>query len=638
MGDVYLARDDRSQSRVALKLFRKEKSQEKDTGQRFQQEARAISTLSHPNAIRLFEAGQDSIGAFLAMELVDGMTLDALLSNGPLDSETAQNVALQVAEVLAEAHTCGILHRDIKPSNIMISIEGHVKVLDFGLAKIVNFLDQWDTVRTLSKTSPGLIIGTIPYLNPEQALGKAVDCRSDLFSFGITFYQAVTTRLPFQGNTPYEVIDRILHAEPTDPIHLNPNISPKMRYIVRKCLQKSLELRYQSAEELISDLKKDSTAEKWLNIEDYPLQPKKSIKRIVSFSAAVVVVLIIIFATTNFFSQQKSKESDTISISRYAGDRQSYELYLQGRRAWNERTPQGLKRSIDVYNQAILTNPSNALAYAGLALSYETYSTYVSVPPKDWEPKAMNAALRALSIDDNLAEAHTVLASVLGSYYWEWYESEREFKRAIEIDSTYATSHKWYAELFLVTGHIDEAVTELQNAQALEPSSLIIKQSLAELQYSSGMHVKGLKDIQELLFLNPEFAPAHFSLGAMYCEAEKFPQAIASYENALRLFGNDSAFVLGPLGYSYARNKNTIEARRILARLEKMNQSQYVDPWYFALIQVGLGERDKAFANLEKASNERSSGILHIKSDSSLASIRGDPRYKLLIQKMGLTQ
>jgi len=251
MGEVYLARDSRLNRQVALKILPSDALQEPDRMDRFIREARAASAINHPNVATIYDIGESGGVHFIAMEYVQGHTLAQTIAEHA-DITTIVNVAMQVADALEAAHLEGIVHRDIKPANLMITSRGQVKVLDFGIAKRSDSVIQGDA--TTGITMPGLVMGSIHYMSPEQVLGRAIDHRSDVFSLGVVLYEMATGRLPFEGSTPTETMDRILHADPLSAAQFNPAIPPGLEQIIRRCLEKEVDARYRSARDLITDL------------------------------------------------------------------------------------------------------------------------------------------------------------------------------------------------------------------------------------------------------------------------------------------------------------------------------------------------------------------------------------------------
>jgi Tol biopolymer transport system component len=256
MGEVYKAVDVQLGRVVALKTLLSAKATDDDARRRFLREARAASILSHPSICTIYEVGQEGDVAFIAMQYLEGNTIHDILARGPLRVEDALSYALDIADALDEAHRNGVIHRDIKPSNIIVNERGLAVVLDFGLAKHVGYLhaQSEDTPTLLQVTTSATIVGTVPYMSPEQLRGEALDARSDIFSFGSTLYETLTGKLPFNGRSPIDVTHSILHGEPI-PIHqVRTDLDAELDGIVRKSLQKEPDARYPSASELKADL------------------------------------------------------------------------------------------------------------------------------------------------------------------------------------------------------------------------------------------------------------------------------------------------------------------------------------------------------------------------------------------------
>ena len=316
---------------------------------------------------------------------------------------------------------------------------------------------------------------------------------------------------------------------------------------------------------------------------------------------------------------------------------EAYDLYLKGRYFLNKRSAQGFQQAIDYFQQAIAKDPRYALAYAGLADSYALTSSYNLDPGGDLPPKARAAALRALQIDENLAEAHTALALIAENYDWDWQTAGREFRRAIELNPNYPTAHHWYAEYLAWQGRFDEALAESDRARQLDPLSLIISTDHAAILYYSGQYDRAIEQLRTVLDMEPDFPRANGLLIQAYVEKGQFARALAAIEKLRRVDDSPGIWVME--SYVYGRAGQLAQARRALAKFEQSNRRGQVDsPVLLASAYAGMGDKEKLFNCLQKAFVERSNSLTALKVDPIYGPFRADPRFQTLLRRVGLTQ
>ena len=312
----------------------------------------------------------------------------------------------------------------------------------------------------------------------------------------------------------------------------------------------------------------------------------------------------------------------------------AYQLYLRGRFFWNKRTGQNLNKAADYFNQAIAADPNYALAYVGLADSYVLMPFYGAGMPQDCYPKAKAAAEKALQLDNTLAEAHTSLAQVFCYYDLDFIRAAREYQRAIELNPNYPTAHQWYGSSALTAlGRFDEAIPELKRAIALDPLSLVINADLGNSYYRARRYDEAIKQLRKTVDLDPGFYYAHWNLGSALAANGDLAGAIEEYEKARSL--NDDPSMLGLLGNAYAAVGKKAEAIKIRDELEAISKQRYVSDYSFAIVNLGLGDRDEALRRLQRSYQDRAGDSLRfIRVDPLLDPLRRDPRFEALSEKI----
>jgi len=806
MGEVYLAEDTRLDRQVALKILPQEFAEDSDRMNRFVREAKSASALNQPNIITIHEIGEAEGTHFIASEYIQGETLHTRLKQTPLDLKTTLDIAIQVASALNAAHKAGIIHRDIKPENVMIRPDGLVKILDFGIAKLSTkraepTAEEAATALKQQGTSPGVIIGTANYMSPEQARGKAVNAQSDIFSFGIVLYEMVTGQRAFTGENAVDVIGAILHKEPTPLNQLAPELPHEIERIINKTLRKDPDVRYQTAGDLLTDLK---DAKQELEFQDKleravapqsqrpetqtiflpatdgqrsPTLPTSSAEFItqevkkhklgVMVGSLFVVALLGVGLWFFYFRvsaanktissiavlpfQNKSSDADTdylsdglaesliyrlsqlpnlkvsptsavmrykgkeldaqqiakelgvqavmsgrmiqrgenLSISvelvdaannkiiwgeqyerkmsdllttqreiattiteklqlklsgenakgitkKYTESNEAYQLYLKGRYLWNQRTGESLKRATEFYNQAIEKDPGFALAYAALAETYVLFANYEVSSPADSMPQSKAAALRALELDDSLAEAHSALGWYLCQYEFDWIGGEKEFRRAIELNPNYATAHQWLASVFAQTKRFDAAQAEIKRASDLDPLSPIIAVNVAFDLWESRRYDEALKQFERTLLLHPDFTVAQQGLCWTYSAMGKSELAITACRKSLDL--TKGAWDKGRLSMVLGSAGHTDEAKKLLQELQTESSQRYIPKMALALAHLGLNQKAEALAMIEQDVAEHGYWVGSMGVEPEFDELRSEPRFKALIKRANLPE
>jgi tetratricopeptide (TPR) repeat protein len=329
--------------------------------------------------------------------------------------------------------------------------------------------------------------------------------------------------------------------------------------------------------------------------------------------------------------------ADKVKLARrQTVDLKAYDLYLRGRYFWNKRTKEGLGKAIQCFKDAISKDPQYAPAYAGLADSYVILPYRSFLPPREAFPVAKEMVLKALELDNTLAEAHASLAWVNTVYDWNWKDGEKEFKRAIELNPGYVTAHYWYALHLAWMGRFDEAVEEIKRALELDPLSLIINVFAGLVFNYADLYDQATEVLQKTIEMDPNFALAHGYLGRAYLRRSMYEEALQEFKKEMDIAEGTSIFTEADIGFTYALMGKRDETRRLLEEFLDESRKTYIPSMGIAKLYFALGENDTGFEWLERAYVEHEPWLCFLKIDPLYDSVRDDPRYLTLLKKIGL--
>lgn len=329
-------------------------------------------------------------------------------------------------------------------------------------------------------------------------------------------------------------------------------------------------------------------------------------------------------------------EEKEILVKRYTENAEAYNLYLQGQFFWEKRTEEGFKKALDYFEQAIDKDPNYALAYVGLADTYGTFVGYGFLSADEAVPRIRTLLEKALSIDDEIAEAHVLMALITHNYDWDWEGAEKEFKLALQLNPNYMYAHLWYGIYLANKGQIDKALEEQTRAYELDPLNIVANYGVGQMNVAARRYDDAIEAFEKTLSMDQNFVPAYGGLGKTYLLRSKYVDALRELDKALELSKRNDPYLLAIMGITYAKSGNRIEAEKILKELLELSQQRHVQPVWIAALYMGLDQKDQAFEWLDKAYRERSTELVSLKIDPLWDDLRPDPRYPELLKKIGL--
>jgi serine/threonine protein kinase len=756
MGVVYKAQDLKLDRAVALKFLPHHLSASSEAVARFLQEAKAASALNHPNICTIHSIEEDGNQQFIVMEFVNGVTMRQKIRTELPALNSAIGYAIQIADGLSKAHDKGIVHRDIKSDNVMVTRDGIVKVMDFGLAKLRG-------VSSLTKS--GSTVGTLSYMSPEQLHGLDSDQRTDIYAFGVLLFEMITGRLPFQGAHEAALMYEIANAAPPSPSTLRSDVDSRLEHVVLTCMEKESEHRYQSIQQVAAELREiRGSASVRLDTPSPSSKnaPQRWTKRKMMLGVVAVLILVgtvvaailltraeepidsiavlpftnqshdpdaeylsdgiteqimnklsqiptirVIPRSTVFTYKGKENQAqkvgeelkvkavlvgrvlqrgDNLTVQtelidvrkqaqlwgeqynrkmtdilelqediakqissnlrlrltgeekrklakRYTENTEAYQLYLKGNFLIQKATPEGLAKGLELMNQALKLDPNFALPYIGRAY-YFLVATDFYLSPSEAMPEIKKDVTRALELDEENSEAHTLLAGYYMWYAWDWSASEKEYQRALELNPNSYMAHEFYSWVQIAHQRTDEAIQQARKSVELEPLLPEPQAFYSLILFLARRYEESLIQLQKASELDPNYPFTSMVFGFCYAQQGKSAEAIRALQKSHELFA--APWSHARVAYGYAKAGRKAEARAILDTLKNEQGKVYVSQDIVASVYVALGDKEKSFECLEKGYQERAGWMIWLKVDPIWDPIRSDPRFNALLKKMKL--
>jgi serine/threonine protein kinase/Flp pilus assembly protein TadD len=650
MGEVYLAEDKLLGRKVAIKFLPAEVAADVNARQRLVREAKTAATLDHPSICAIYEVGEEGGHSFIVFQYIEGETLAARLKRHPPDLHQALAIAAQVADALAEAHSRGIIHHDIKPENIMLTAQTQVKVLDFGLAKVVRNPDIVEEQTASMWSVPGMVMGTLPYMSPEQVRGEELDCRSDIFSFGTVFYEMLSGRRPFQAQSIAEVISAILNAEPP-PISrfgVGARNGTGQERLIRKCLKKDAAQRYQSMGDLISDLQQIRREHENGQVMPTSVATTTELKaastgsggtwrtpRATRFGLALAAVVLAVAAVVSVLSIRNKKLLPALAVkSDKSANPVAYDAYMRGMVNVSSENPADNQAATKLFEQAVAADSNFASAWAELSRAYTIKARYVA---SDTERKkayedAEVAVDKALAIDPNLAEGHFARGLMLWTPYKRFPHAQaiQSYRRAIELDPNFDEAHHQLGFVYLHIGMLDKGQKEIDTALAINPGNTLARYRLGVIDMCRAKYAEAFEIFNSTpLEQNPELL-AFYTSNALF-RLGRNAEASALIERYFKDYSQDKggmvtsvkAMMLAKAGRNSEAEATIQHAIEIGRGYAHFHHTSYNIASAYAL----MNEPQQAMKWLQVTADEGFPNYPLFQDDAQLDNLRQDPRF-----------
>lgn len=590
MGEVWLAEDTRLRRPVAIKALPAGLPDPARGVRRLRREAEALAAVNHPNVVTVHAVEEVEGIAFLVMERIEGERLDRLIPEDGLPLPELLELARPIASALAAAHDRGVVHGDLKPGNVMVTVDGRIKVLDFGLARIVSEQAGPIAVDT-STTVTSAIRGTVPYMPLEQLAGEPASKRTDLYSLGAVLFEMATGQLPFPARTIAGQMLRMA-AEPAPAAGtVRSGLPADLGDLIAALLDRDPSARPPSAGAVVEALQ----------------APRRS---------------------------APTRPAAAPGPARRAVDIEVVQLVARGRHLWNRRSEEGLRTGLACFQQAIDRDPLHAPAWIGIADALNMLTNYGFAHPHDTRPRVIAAVRKATELAGDSVDAFRAQALAAWQSDFDWARSESLYRQALSLDPDDGLTHYWYAVLLAVTGRFDACMAELDLAEALDPLSLIVPAAHGWFTLFAGQPEAAHAILRRVLTLDAGFHPAYWFLGQALSALGRHGEAALALDEAMRLGGRTMRLV-GYMGYALGRDGRTAQARRLLDEMHDWRRDHYVPPYFEALIHIGLDETKQALERLETAVASNDSMVRDLRSDPPWWDLRGEPRYHELVHAMG---